>query len=276
MCCRISRLTHWTFLATAVSRSTAGANMKEIKNLQGKVALVTGGSRGIGAACAIALARNGADIAVGYSASSGRANALVSELRALGVRAEAFAADLADPVQVSAMVNDAASHFGRLDIVVANGGVFEMGQVGGNEDTTALDRMLMINIDGVIQTIRAAARVIENDGRIVAMSSAIARRVPAPGLADYAASKAAVEAYVKGVARDLGPRGITANSLQMGSIATEMNPDSGDFATWLKAATALGRYGRPEEIGALVAFLAGSDAAYVTGAVIPIDGGANA
>lgn len=250
--------------------------MTETKNLHGKIALITGGSRGIGAACAFSLAKKGADIAIGYAANADRANAVVAELRALGVRAQAFSADQADPDQVCAMVSNVVSHFGRLDILIANAGVFEMGRVGVNEDASALDRMLRINIDGVIQTIRAAAPVIENDGRIIAMSSVIARRVAAAGLADYAASKAAVEGYVKGVARDLGPRGITANSLSMGAIATDMNPDSGEFAIWQKAGTALCRYGQPQEIGALVAFLAGPDAAYVTGAVIPIDGGASA
>lgn len=250
--------------------------MTEMKKLQGKVALVTGGSRGIGAACALALAEDGADVAITYTSNHVLADSVVADLQSLGVRAQAFSADQADPSQVSAMVAEVAAAFGRLDIVVANAGVFEMGQLESSTDTAGLDRMLRINIDGVIETVRAAAPFISNDGRILAMSSAIARRVAAPGLADYAASKAAVEAYVKGVARDLGPRGITANSLQMGAIATDMNPDSGDFATWLKAATALGRYGQPEEIGSLVAFLASPDAAYITGAVIPIDGGANA
>lgn len=250
--------------------------MENFTKLRGKVALVTGGSRGIGAACAIALAKDGASVAIGYSVNSARADAIVTKLRELGVQAEAFSADLADPAQVSAMVKNVAARFGRLDIVVANGGVFEMGQVGVEGETSALDRMMNINLTGAIQTIRSAAKVIADNGRIISMSSAMAHRVATPGLADYAASKAAVEGYVKGVARDLGLRGITANSLQMGSIATEMNPDSADFATWLKAATALGRYGQPEEIGALVAFLASSEAGYVTGAVIPIDGGSNA
>lgn len=250
--------------------------MTDIKALKGKVALITGGSRGIGAACARTLAQNGADVAITYTANHVLADSVVADLHSLGVRAQAFSADQAAAEEVSAMVADVVSQFGRLDIVVANAGVFEMGQLGKPLETAALDGMLRININGVIETIRAAAPIIADDGRIIAMSSAIARRVAAPGLADYAASKAAVEAYVKGVARDLGPRGVTANSLQMGSIATDMNPDAGDFATWLKAATALGRYGQPEEIGALVAFLASPDAAYITGAVIPIDGGTNA
>lgn len=250
--------------------------MTDIQALKGKVALITGGSRGIGAACARALAQNGADVAITYTNNHVLADSVVADLRGLAVRAQAFSADQSAPEEVSAMVADVVSHFGRLDIVVANAGVFEMGQLGTRLETATLDGMLRININGVIETVRAAAPIIADDGRIIAMSSAIARRVAAPGLADYAASKAAVEAYVKGVARDLGPRGVTANSLQMGSIETDMNPDAGDFATWLKAATALGRYGQPEEIGALVAFLASPDAAYITGAVIPIDGGTNA
>lgn len=250
--------------------------MTDTKNLSGKVALVTGGSRGIGAAVAVALARDGADVAISYTANPDRADQVVTELKTHHVDARAFVADQADPAAVRKMVADVAAHFGRLDIVVANAGIFEMGAVGADYDEAALDRMLRVNIDGVIQTIRAAAKLIENDGRIIAMSSAIARRVAAPGLADYAASKAAVEGYIKGVARDLGARGITANALSMGAIATEMNPDAGEFADWLKAGTALGRYGRPEEIGAVVAFLASPGAAYLTGGVIAIDGGANA
>ncbi|MCX5578913.1 SDR family NAD(P)-dependent oxidoreductase [Kaistia terrae] len=250
--------------------------MTDKKTLSGKVALVTGGSRGIGAAVALALAGNGADIAISYTANPDRAHAAVAELEALEVRAHAFPADQADPTAVQKMVADVAAHFGRLDIVVANAGIFEMGAVNAEYDEVALDRMLRVNIDGVIQTIRAGAKFIEDDGRIIAMSSALARRAAAPGLADYAASKAAVEGYIKGVARDLGARGITANALSMGAIATEMNPDAGAFADWLKAGTALGRYGRPEEIGAVVAFLASPGAAYVTGGVIAIDGGANA
>lgn len=244
--------------------------------LLGKVALVTGGSRGIGAAVARELARQGADVAISYTANPERADDVVGELKALHVDVRAFPADQADPGAVQKMVADVAAHFGRLDIVVANAGVFQMGAVGTDYDATVLDRMLRINIDGVIQTIRAAAKLIEDDGRIIAMSSAIARRAAAPGLADYAASKAAVEGYIKGVARDLGPRGITANALSMGAIATEMNPDAGEFADWLKAGTALGRYGQPDEIGAVVAFLASRGAAYLTGSVIAVDGGANA
>ncbi len=243
--------------------------------LSGKVALVTGGSRGIGAASALALADLGTDVAISYSASEDRATSVVSDIEGKTVRAKAFKADQADSAQVAALIAEVYREFGRLDILVANAGVFEAAPIGA-DDTVVLDRMHAINVAGVIAAIRAASQVMSDGGRIIAMSSAAATRAGAAGLADYASTKAAVAGYIKGAARDLGPKGITVNALAIGPVETEMNPDSGPFADWLKSATALGRYAQPEEIAAVVAFLASPAASYITGSLLAVDGGIGA
>jgi 3-oxoacyl-[acyl-carrier protein] reductase len=202
---------------------------------------------------------------------------LVAEIEGLGVRAAAFKADQANPDQVTKLVQDAVEHFGRLDILVNNAGVFAMGMAGDpNADIAALDRQLAINVGGVVAAVREAAKVIADNGRIITIGSNGADRIPFAGSAEYAGSKAALAAFGRGWSRDLGPRGVTVNTVQPGPIATDMNPDSGDFAEMLKGMSALKRYGRPEEIGALVAFLAGPSASFVTGATITIDGGVSA
>lgn len=250
--------------------------MTDRYRLDGKTSLVTGGSRGIGAATARALARLGSDVAISYTVNRDQAESLAAELLATGVRAHAFRADQFHPGQARLLIDQVTQQFGRLDVLVANAGVFAMGAVGASQNYGELDRMLRVNIDGAIGTIRAACEVIEDEGRIIAISSAMARRTAAPGLADYAASKAALEGYVKGIARDLGPRRVTANALALGSIATDMNPDAGDFSAWLKSATALGRYGRADEIADVVGFLATPASSYITGSVIAVDGGTSA
>ena len=247
------------------------------KELQGKVALVTGGSRGIGAAIARALAENGADVAISYAASAAKAEAVVKELRKKGVRAEAFKADQASAKEVEALVKDVVKHFGRLDILVNNAGVFVMGQVHDrNNNIAELDRLFAINVGGVVATVRAAVPLIGDGGRIISIGSVVGESSPFPGISDYSATKAAIIGYTRGWARDLGPRGITVNTVQPGPIDTDMNPDGSEFADTQKAATALGRYGKPEEVAAAVAFLAGPSAAYITGTTLTVDGGFNA
>ena len=247
------------------------------KPLKNKVALITGGARGIGAAVAQRLAADGADVAVSYSASADKAKALVSELESKGVRAAAFKADQADPAQVSGLVSKVIERFGRLDILVNNAGVFITGPVSeaaGN--AAAYDRQLAINVAGVAAAVRAAVQHLGEGGRIINIGSCVGDITPVAGLADYSATKAAVAAYGRGWARDLGPKGITVNTIQPGPIDTDMNPASSDHAPVFAAKTALGRYGRAEEVAAAVAFLARPEASYITGTTLGVDGGINA
>ncbi|MEL7937505.1 3-oxoacyl-ACP reductase family protein [Pseudomonas delhiensis] len=240
--------------------------------LAGKVAFVQGGSRGIGAAIVQRLARDGAAVAFTYVSSAQKAEDLAATVQAAGGRALAIQADSADADSLKAAIERAAAHFGRLDILVNNAGVLAVAPL--DEFTLEdFDRTLAVNVRSVFVATQAAARHMGEGGRIITIGSTNAERMPFAGGGVYAMSKAAVTGLTRGFARDLGPRGITVNNVQPGPVDTDMNPDSGDFAESLKGLMALDRYGRAEEIASFVAYLAGPEAAYITGANLLIDGG---
>ncbi|MER6299500.1 3-oxoacyl-ACP reductase family protein [Kitasatospora sp. NPDC001539] len=240
--------------------------------LDGKVALVTGGSRGIGAAVALRLAEEGADVALTYQASAERAEEVVAKITAMGRTGWAVRADSADPEAVRAAVAAVAERFGRLDVLVNNAGVGAMGPIEevGLDD---LDRVLEVNVRAPYLYAQAAVGHLADGGRIVSIGSCIAQRVPFPGGTLYATSKAALIGLTKGLARELGPRGITVNLVHPGPIDTEMNPADGESADFQRSLTALGRYGTGAEVAAAVAYLAGEDGRYVSGAQLAVDGG---
>ncbi|MFJ4283351.1 SDR family oxidoreductase [Streptomyces massasporeus] len=238
--------------------------------LDGKVALVTGGSRGIGAATAVRLAREGADVAVGYVNGKEAAEDVVRAVEALGRRAVALRADTGDATEAAEMVDAAAEALGGLDILVNNAGVGVLGPL----DTLSLadvDRVLDVNVRGVFLASQAAAAWLPEGGRIITIGSCMAQRVPGPGGTLYATSKAALAGLTRALARELGGRGITANLVLPGPIDTDMNPADGLYAAGQAEMTALGRFGTAEEVASTVAHLAG--AAYVTGAEFSVDGG---
>ena len=243
--------------------------------LDGKRAFVTGGSRGIGAAIARRLSAEGAAVAVGYERSADAAQAVVDAVTGRGGRAVAVQMSADDPASVRRAVDDAAEALGGLDILVNNAGIYRGGSV---EEMTLedIDATLNVNVRAVMLASQAALAHLPEGGRIISTGSNLASRVPGPGMALYSASKAALIGWTQGLARDLGARGITVNVVHPGSTDTDMNPADGPQAADQKALMAIPRYGTPEDVAALVAFVAGPEAGSINGAGVTIDGGANA
>ncbi|MFJ8586580.1 SDR family oxidoreductase [Streptomyces sp. NPDC093595] len=241
--------------------------------MNGRTALVTGGSRGIGAAIALRLAQEGADVAVTYVRDEDGAREVVRKVEAAGRRGLALRADAADAREQAGAVGRAAQALGgRLDVLVNNAGV---GVIGPLESLSPadVDRVLAVNVRGVFLASQAAAGIMGRGGRIVTIGSCMTQRVPGPGGTLYTMSKSALTGLTRALARELGGRGITANIVHPGPVDTDMNPADGPYADGQRAHTALGRFGVPDEVASMVAYLAGDAAAYVTGAEFAVDGG---
>jgi 3-oxoacyl-[acyl-carrier protein] reductase len=240
--------------------------------LTGKVALVTGGSRGIGAAIARRLAGDGAAVALTYATSAEKARAVAKQIDADGGQALVIQADNADPAAVAAAVEQTVQAMGRLDILVNNAGIFAGGPL---EQMTVeqADQLWSVNVRAVFVAAQAAARHLGEGGRIITIGSALTERVPAPGMSLYAMSKAALTGLTKGLARDLAPQGINVSVVHGGLIDTDMNPADGPAAEFFRQAPALGRYGSADDIAAAVAYLAGDGGRYITGTAVTVDGG---
>ncbi|SIQ06882.1 MULTISPECIES: SDR family oxidoreductase [unclassified Bosea (in: a-proteobacteria)] len=244
-------------------------------DLTGKRALVTGASRGIGAAIALALAEQGADVAITYEHSADRAADVVRAIEAKGRRGFALQADSADAAAVKRSVDEAARSLGGLDILVNNAGIARGGPLA-EQSLADIDALLAVNIRAVVLASQAAIAHLPEGGRIVSIGSCLAERVPFGGVTVYSMTKSALLAFTRGLARELGPRGVTVNLVHPGSTDTDMNPADGPQSDVQRANSALGHYGKPEDIAAAVAFLAGPSARQITGTGITVDGGANA
>jgi 3-oxoacyl-[acyl-carrier protein] reductase len=245
------------------------------RKLEGKVTLITGGSRGIGAAIAKRLASDGANIAVTYSKGADAAASVVKEIERDGGKAIAIQADAADAKAVRTAVEKALATFGKLDVLVNNAGTAIPKPF---EETTLeeMDRVLNINVRGVFIATQVALNHMKNGGRIIMIGSCLGERVPLPGLVPYSATKGAVKIFTQALSREVANRGITVNNVQPGPIDTDLNPASSEWALPQKAATALGRFGHVDEVAALVAVVASPESSYITGANLTVDGGMNA
>ena len=244
-------------------------------NLNNKIALVTGGSRGIGAGIAKRLAADGASVAITYTKGADAAASVVKEIERAGGKAMAIQADAADAKAVTAAVEKTVATYGRLDVLVNNAGTAIPKQF---QETTLeeLDRVIDINFRGTLIATQAALKHMQDGGRIIMIGSSVGERMMTPGLVPYAATKGAVKMFTQGLSREVGSRGITVNNVQPGPIDTDLNPAASDWATPQIANTALNRYGNVEDVAALVAFVAGPEAGYITGANLTVDGGTNA
>lgn len=242
------------------------------KKLAGKVALVTGGSRSIGAAIAKRLATDGAAVALTYSASPGKADEVVRAIEAAGGKALAIKADAADTEAVRLAVAKTVGAFGGIDILVNNAGIAAIAPIEqfSLED---FDRLIAVNVRGLFVATQEAARHLREGGRIIHIGSSNSTFIPYAGGSVYALTKGAVVGFTKGLARDLGPRGITVNNVQPGPVDTDMNPADSDFAKVASQYVALQRYGHPDEIASFVAYLASPEASFITGASLLADGG---
>jgi 3-oxoacyl-[acyl-carrier protein] reductase len=243
--------------------------------LKDKVALITGGSRGIGAAIAKRLAHDGASVAITYAKDANAASAVVQEIERNGGKAVSIQADAADAKAVKAAVDKTVATFGRLDVLVNNAGT-AIPKTFEEATLEEMDRVIDINIRGVFAATQAALKHMKTGGRIIMIGSAVGERAASPLLVPYTATKGAVKMFTQALSRELGGRGITVNNVQPGPIDTDLNPASGDWAVPQKAATALDRYGKVDEIAAMVAFVAGPESSYITGANLTVDGGMNA
>jgi 3-oxoacyl-[acyl-carrier protein] reductase len=245
------------------------------RKLEGKIALITGGSRGIGAAIAKRLAADGAKVAITYAKGADAAASVIRKIEHDGGKAIAIQADATDAEASKAAVEKTVDTFGGLDVLVNNAGTAIPKTF---EETTLeeMDRLLNINVRGVFIATQAALKHMKPGGRIIMIGSAVGERVLTPGLVPYSATKGAVKIFTQALSRELGSRGITVNNVQPGPIDTELNPATSEWAVPQKAATALDRYGQVDEIAAMVAFVAGPESSYITGANLTVDGGMNA
>ena len=249
--------------------------MNNGQKLSGKVALVTGGSRGIGAAIAKRLATDGASVAITYTKGADAAASVIKEIEGTAGKAIAIQADAADANAVKAAVEQTVATFGRLDVLVNNAGT-AIPKTFAEATLEEMDRVIDINLRGVFVATQAALKHMPDGGRIITIGSAVGERVLTPGLVAYAATKGAVKIFTQGLAREVGSRGITVNNIQPGPIDTDLNPATSEWAVPQKAVTALNRYGHVDDIAAMVAFVAGPEASYITGANLTVDGGMNA
>jgi 3-oxoacyl-[acyl-carrier protein] reductase len=244
-------------------------------SLAGKAALVTGASRGIGAAIARRLAADGASVAITYARGAEAATQVVKDIERAGGTAIAIQADAADATAVAAAVDKAVSAFGRIDVLVNNAGT-AIPKPFEESTLEEMDHVIDINLRGVLIATHAALRHMPDGGRIMTIGSCVGERMMTPGLVAYAATKGAVKMFTQGLSREVGGRRITVNTIQPGPIDTDLNPADGDWAAPQIANTALKRYGHVEEIAAMVSFVAGPEAGYITGASLTVDGGTNA